>query len=173
MLSESSYQYKFGSHRYAAESTPTLVRPEADVWAAGLVLYEMLTCVAAYHTNPADRQPVQNWYELIAGGLTPESVCKIPDDAHPVITEVARACMVPDPSRRISAADSSRRLASTLLLEVASQGPSSHGAAASSGPSPDDGNVISIGSVPSVCAAASSGTRDALFLTHAAAQRSR
>ena len=82
--------------------------PAADMWSAGLIIYEMLTGSLAYCPPRAagvlNRDPVVDWATRVAEGRSPEEVAPLPDDAPAYLVRIMQACLKARPEDRITAA---------------------------------------------------------------------
>jgi serine/threonine protein kinase len=90
--------------------------PAADIWAAGLILFEISSGRIAYCR---DGGIVTDYAALIKAGRSPEDVSELPPSTHPTVAAVARACVRLDPEARINAADAFVMLYSSIPVEDA------------------------------------------------------
>jgi serine/threonine protein kinase len=109
--------------------------PAADMWSAGLILYEMATGGIAYADRRTRVDVIADWQPHVLAGRSPEEVTPLLADTPPALTAVMRACLRLDPAARITApaaftalcaampeADARRRYAFPAAAEAASSG---------------------------------------------------
>ena len=78
------------------------------MWTTGLILYEIATGRIAYSSS-VDGCLVQDWYERVLAGRSPEEVVTLPPDTNPAVKAVLQACQRP-----VSAAQSRPTAASAF-----------------------------------------------------------
>jgi len=85
--------------------------PAADMWSAGLIIFELLTGGLAYYPPRgvggalagARERPVSDWADRVRAGRSPEEVLPLPGGSPPALVGIMRACLQRDPSARITA----------------------------------------------------------------------
>lgn len=97
--------------RLKVENLRNANTPASDMWAAGLILYEMSAGRLAY-CNDMDPGTLRgNWAARVAAGNAPEDMGDLERSMHPTAFFVMKSCLQKDPSVRITAQDAYAALA--------------------------------------------------------------